>query len=183
MGMSMDKETLLVLYGYVLDEERFFAKEHQDRISFYSGFITTIIAAIVLGSLQASTWYHFAILSVGPLVLFLVAQNAVEGCYRSYLRFLEAITYRAKIEQNLGLTQKLLKEESKREGELYWENEPLVPSRHLMSRRKYVTSEEFILRASRGGYYRVVVRLFRTVQGISVLMFVGLVGIAVWMAL
>ncbi len=182
--MSIDRETLLVLYGYVLDEERFFAKEHQDRVSFYSGFITTIIAAIVVGSLQASTWYHFAILCVGPLVLFLIAQNAVEGCYRSYVRFLEAITYRAKIEQNLGLTREpLKKEEAKRGGEPYWENEPLVPSRHLLNRRKYATSEEFIRRASQGGYHRVVVRLFRTVQGLSVLMFVGLAGMAVWLAL
>ena len=179
----MDRETLLVLYGHVLEEERFFIKEYQERVSFYSGFITTIIAAIVVGSLQASTWYHFAILCVGPLVLFLIAQNAVEGCYRSYLRFIEAVTYRAKIEQYLGLTQKVLKKESTNSGELYWENEPLVPSRHLLNRKKYATSEEFTRRASQGGYHRVVVRLFRTVQGLSVLLFVGLAGMAVWMAL
>ena len=117
----------------------------------------------------------------GPVLLFAVAANAIAGTHRLYQRFIEAITMRAKIEQELGLTRKLSGDTD--EVDCYWPSEPLVPPRHIESRKMYDTSTAFIREVSKKGYRRITWRLFRGVQWLSVLMFIGLVAIAIWAAL
>ena len=175
----MNDNTLLKLYEITINEEHFSIKMHQDRVSLYSGFVSTIIAAVVVGFLQASKWYHFIALCVGPVLSFIIAENAIDGCYRDYRRFIETVTIRAKIEQEMGLTERPSRQSQN--FDLYWPQEPLIPSRYIKARKMYRSSEEFTQELSKKGLHKVVVRLFRIVQLLSILLFLGMISVAVWM--
>ena len=173
----IEAEKFLKIYELIINEEHHYLKEHQTRISFYSGMITAFIAGIIAGIFQASEWFHFAILLVGPISIFSISKIAIDGAFRSYQRFLESITIRAKIEQELGLVNP---RSSKRETlDSYWQSEPIIPIRHIKSREKFESSESFIENRKTKGYHLWTKRLFYIFQGVSILMFVVLVYLTI----
>lgn len=167
----MDSEVRLRLYELALQEEQHFDKMHHDRIAFYAGLLSalTTAALIALMSLLENevTWLSLLLLLPLPLLLYAIAGGAVDGTGRVYLRFLEAIALRAKLEQDLGLTD---------EGQpvdtpprRYWVSESYVLTRYLESRTGFQSSDDFVRRQMSGGYRAVVVRMFRIFQIASVL--------------
>ena len=167
-----DKDALLKLYELIINEEYYYLKAHQSVISFYSGIITLLVAGIVAGIFKASEWYHLGFLCVGPLLIFMISTIAIAGTFRSYQRFLEAITVRAKIEQELELTMQCSRNVNRTD--LYWQLEPIIPIRHLESRKRCKSSSAFIEDLSKKGYHLWTIRLFRGFQLLSALMFLGL---------
>jgi hypothetical protein len=170
-------EGLLKLYELAIDEEHYYLDAHQDGIAFYSGISSALVTGIGIGLFQASEWYHFALLCVGPVLIFAVSTIAVGGTLRKYQRFLETITVRAKIEQELGLT--ITQPSGTNAPDSYWQSEPIIPHRHIGNRRKYESSEAFINAHATMGYHFWATRLFRFFQWLSVLMFLGLLSLAV----
>jgi len=165
-------EKLLKLYKLAIDEEHHYETAHHERIAFFSGFLSALVTGTGFGLLQASEWYHFALLCVGPILIFAVSAIAIDSAFRGYQRFLEAVTVRAKIEQKLGLTSTQRSEASA--PDFYWQSEPIIPHRHIESRRKHESSKSFIDAHATKGYHFWGRRLFRLFQWLSVLMFLGL---------
>lgn len=169
------------LYELAINEEHYYLDAHQSRIAFYSGILSALVAGIVVGLFKASEWYHLAILCIGPLLTFAVSTFAIEGTFRLYQRFLEAVTIRAKIEQALGLTER--RSGNADGSDSYWLLEPIIPSRHIESRKAYETSDAFIKEHATKGYHLWTVRLFRVFQWSSVLMLLGILSLTIWKAL
>jgi len=174
-------EKLLKLYELAINEEHYYGNAHQDRIAFYSGILSALVTGTGVGFFQASEWYHFAFLCVGPILIFAVSTIAIEVAFREYQRFLETVTVRAKIEQKLGLTS------TQRSGasasDFYWQSEPIIPHRHIESRRKHESSRSFIDAHATKGYHLWATRLFRVFQCLSILMFLALLCQAIWKGL
>lgn len=123
------EQKTMKLYKISVEEEHYFFTEHQKRIAFYLGLLSGILTLTVGGFLKASTWYHFGILVVGGLLLAAISVIAKAGTRRIYQRFLETVTTRAKLEQDLGFSQ------NRGDGEGRWvQTEPYSPTRHLESR-------------------------------------------------
>lgn len=165
----MERQDLLKLYEVSVDEEHRWTDSHQARVAFYAGLVTTILAVIGAGVSQANLWQHFVVLGIGSGVLTMIAQGAKEGTFREYQRLLSAIITRAKIEQELGLTEPLLgagHNTIKR----YWPDESLVSRRHFDSRKKHDTSELFMQENERGGYQKEIERLFHRFELLGLLM-------------
>ena len=179
--MTTNKDNLLKLYELAINEEHRFLEAHQARVAFYSGIVSALVAGTVAGLLHSSEWYQIAVLCVGPALIFAVSTIAIDGTFRLYQRFLEAITIRAKIEQELGLTRKC--SSNAHATDLYWESEPIIPLRHIESRKSYESSDAFIKQNSTKGYHFWTVRLFRAFQGLSILMFVGIFTLVIWKVL
>jgi len=177
----MKTENLVKLYELVVKEEHYYVDAHQDRIAFYMGLITAILAAIGAGILQASEWYHFLALCIGPILIFVVSKNAQSGIARFYQRFLETVTIRAKIEQELKLTQQ--SSNNLDATHLYWASEPIIAPRHFNSRRAYDSSETFVKEQLKKGYHSITMRLFGGFQWLSIPVFIGLLVLAIWAAL
>ncbi|MBN1359494.1 MAG: hypothetical protein JW993_02830 [Sedimentisphaerales bacterium] len=97
--------TVIEFYKICVDEEHDFLAEHQKRIAFYTGLLSAVLTLTVGGYLEASAWYHFAALGLGGLLLAAVSVIAKAGTRRLYQRFLETVTTRAKLEQDLGFSQ------------------------------------------------------------------------------
>jgi hypothetical protein len=100
-----------------------------------------------------------AILCAGPLLIFTISTIAIDGTFCLYQRFLEAITIRAKIEQELGLTK--MRSDNADSSNSYWWLEPIIPLRHIESRKGCDSSDAFINEYSTKGYHLWTVRLFR----------------------
>ena len=176
-----EHEELFKLYELAVNEEHHFLDAHQNRIAFYSGILSALVAGTVVGLFQASEWYHLAILCVGPVLIFVVSKIAIDGTFRLYQRFLEAVTIRAKIEQELGLTKK--RSVNTNATNSYWQSEAIIPLRHIRSRKDYLSSNAFIREHSTKGYHLWTRRLFRAFKWISVLMFAGMLSLTIWKAL
>ncbi len=172
---GMGNEELLKLYELVINEEHYFLDAHQNRVAFYSGILSVLVAGTVAGFFQASEWYHLVFLCVGPVLIFVVSTIAIDGTFRIYQRFLEAITIRAKIEQELSLTKK--HSVNTNVSGSYWQSEPIIPLRHIKSREDYESSNAFIKNHETKGYHLWTIRLFRGFQGVSALMFVGILSL------
>lgn len=157
---------LLKLYELFKGEEFHFLNAHHSRISFYSGFLSTLIAATIAGLLKASASWHYVVLFSSSGLILLVIGTAFSATWRPYQRFLEAVTMSAKIEEKLGLTTP----PANPSGERYWyQTEPIVPKRLIESRtvlkrafrkpKHLQTSEEFIAAHKRRGYRQWVITL------------------------
>lgn len=173
-----EKDRFLKLYELAINEEHYFLDSYHSHIHIYTGFISAIFGATIIGLFQSSEWYHFTILSFGPILIFIISTIAIGGGFRFYQRFLEGVTFRAKIEQRLGLTEKGSKEKS--ESELYWKTEPLIPSRHIDSRETSVSSEEFIKKYLTEGYHLWTKRLFHVFQVLGILMLMAIILMIFW---
>jgi hypothetical protein len=177
----MQDDKLLKLYESAVNEEHYFLDAHQKRVAFYLSILSAIVAGVVAGLFQASEWYHLAILCVGPVLIYAVSAIGIEGTFRLYQRFLEAVTIRAKLEQELGLTKK--RSVGTNATNSYWQSEAIIPLRHIESRKDYESSDAFIKEHARRGYHLWTIRLFRVFQGIAFLMFAGTLSLAIWEAL
>ena len=166
---------LLKLYEIVIQEEHYFLEAHQNRVAFYAGIVTALLGALIVGTYNAKEWQHFAFLSIIPLLIFAFSIVFTNGITGIYLRFIEAITIRAKIEQQLGLTmpQITIVDEGS-----YWQTEPLIPQRYINSRKSFQTSDEFINVQSRRGYHATLKIISRILQFVCVILFFGLVFMA-----
>lgn len=150
---------LVELYRIIVDEEHHYLARHHTLATFYTGVITTLLG----GSLIAST--------AGDLALLLPAVVSLAACgfallaryvtATTYRRFLETVTYRAKIEQALGMTVPgRFVNAPKDERTVYWANEPLVYARHLEARRSTDDSKAFVTGQERLGHQRWTSALF-----------------------
>ena len=83
---------------------------------------------------------------------------------------------RAKIEQALGFTKESYFDQHDECS--YWRGEAICMPRHLLDRRKYESSQQFVDIAMKGGYQLVVERVFLAFQGFSVVIFLGLSWVA-----
>ena len=181
MKTNMESEKLLKLYELAINEEHHFLDQHQSRVAFYSGILSALVAGIVAGLFHASEWYHVAILCAGPVLIFTISTIAMDGTFRLYQRFLEAITIRAKIEQELGLT--ISSSGNVTGSDFYWRSEPIIPLRHIESREGCESSDAFIKQYSTKGYHLWTLRLLRVFRWLSILMFAGLLSMTILMAL
>ena len=183
MAMTEPEEydKLLKLYELAVDEHHFYVATHQKRIEFYSGILSALLTGTVIGFLQASEWYHFALLCVGPVLIFAISAIAVQGIFRYYQRLLETITVRAKIEQRLGLTSKQPSGADVLDS--YWRSEPIIPHRHIESRGEHESSQAFIDAYVNKGYQLWARRLFRVFQWLSIVILFALLSLAIWKAL
>ncbi|MCP4590328.1 MAG: hypothetical protein GY842_06275 [bacterium] len=175
-----DQEMLLRLYDLVVREEHYFLDAYQVRVGYYTRLVLAIAGVTVVGLYLASytaEWYHFAALCVGPVLIYALSATARDGCYRFYRRYLEAVTSRAKIEQELDLSTP--RPEAEERDHTYWANEPYVPPRHVTARKRHRSSEEFIRSSMRRGFHRWNERLLRGFEVFSGVAFVGLLFLTV----
>lgn len=178
--MLSDKEDYLKVYELIMKEEQHFLEAHQTRVKFYMSIISVLMAATVAGVMKATIWYHFIILTAGPILSLLASSIASDGTFRLYQRFLESVTMRAKLEQVLGFT-KIPQFDSSIEN-LYWQNEGIVAPRHIESRKEFDSSKSFLEKFSRKGYHHSTKMLFRGFQVLSVLFLFSLIGLSVSVA-
>jgi hypothetical protein len=162
-------------------------------VAYITGLISVLFGSVYLGYNQASRGHHLLLLIVGPVLIIMIAQIGVKVSRQVYERFLDAITMRAKIEQLLGLTKAPANSvtNSPQGGpdkldvntfSKYWENEPIVPTRNLISRNRIGPDIEQELRSEGSyawtkeklgkGYNANVIKLFRGFQLVSVLVIV-----------
>jgi len=174
----IQKKDLLKLYELAVSDQHIFAREHQNRIHFHAGLISALLVATVAGLIKSSHSYHFVALLLGPALIFTISHIAVGATFRLYQCLLEAITMRAKIEQELGLTKSRITE-SKGNNE-YWQSEQIVPYRHIKSRRDFQSSQAFVLANLSKGYQRWTRYLFRLFQLISIFLFFVLLILAIY---
>ncbi|MCK4659468.1 MAG: hypothetical protein KAV82_08090 [Phycisphaerae bacterium] len=175
-----DQDRLLKTYDLVVREEHYFLDAHQKRVAFCATLVLFLMAGTVVGVFMASRWYHFASLCAGPILVYVISSIARDACFRFYQRYLEAVTSRAKIEQDLGLTRPRLEPaQPDAEQDVYWAAEPIIAPRHVISRKHYHTSEDFIRSNMKRGFHRWTERLFRGLEVFSGVAFVGLLFLAI----
>jgi len=182
MANNHEKDTKdkIEFYKIYVEEEHYFITEHQKRIEFFTGLLTAIITLTIYGLLKATFWwYQFVILMFGGILLMMASKIGKAGTQRFYQRFLEAVTTRAKIEQDLGFSNK------RGDGEGKWvEIEPYSPVRHIKSRedQEFYTSKEWVnfhldkkknMKEKKNNYHRVSRNLF------SVVFYVGIIFILI----
>jgi len=167
-----EHQKLLKLYELSINEEHHFLDAHQNRVAFYCGILSALFAGTVAGFFQASEWHHKAFLCIGPVLICALSAIAIKGTSRLYQRFLEAVTIRAKIEQELGLTK--VPSVKTNVTDPYWQSEPITPPRHLKERKKFESSEIFIKKHKTRGYQLWTICWFWCFLVIGVLMLVGI---------
>ncbi|GJQ61011.1 MAG: hypothetical protein SCALA702_00640 [Melioribacteraceae bacterium] len=170
-----DLEKNLKLLELATIEQQKYIDGHQSRINFYSGLISTIIAATFAGFFNSKEDFHYYALIIGPILVYVISLFGIKGTYRIYQGIIEAITKVAKLEQELGLIN-----ESDKSNKKYWKTEPIVPSRHLRDRMESMSSEEFVKNSFNKGYYLWTKYLFYSFQIISIIMIIGLILTAVF---
>lgn len=154
---------IIDLYRIIVDEEKNFLKSHHDRANFFFGIITGLAAGIVIGALKLSQWchsewYHYLLILPGPILMICICGIAIKSIDRFYQRFLEAVTMRAKLEYALDMTKP--PPVSKVLGPEWVIKDPLVPPRHLKSRVRFKTTEEWIDMNRSEGYNKWLKVLF-----------------------
>ena len=176
-GMENNKKTIDFhkLLQLAVEEEHWALDTHQNRVAFYTSFISAILAITVAGFIQVGESIHYWILLIGPLVTFVISIIALDGTFRFYQLFLEAVSIRAKCEQAIGITDP--KQIPKNPPE-YWKDESLLPDRHLNARGSTPSSSKFISQHLSLGYQRPTRRLFLFFQALSVVMGGVLVALA-----
>jgi len=176
---TMEKEDLFTLYRLVIEQEEYFLTEHQKRIAFYVGLLSTLIVGTVAGIYYAKNWYHFVPLVVGPILIVGIASLAKRGTTRLYQRFLETITILAKVEEDLGLTQERNKDS--KVSDIRWvTSEPFVTKRHMDSRAEGKTSKDWVdvHLTKKDNYHGVTMNLFGLAHLLGWLLFAFTVSIA-----
>ena len=152
------------LYNQAWDEEKFYLTHFHHQLVFFGGFVPTLLAATIAGGIQASSRIEYLLLSAGPLVVIVMSQSAIAALTRPYQRFLEAIARKAKLEEELGMSEP----RAARGDESGWVvTEPLVDARHLADRyHRQSASTEGHLRDIRSGREFVDHRLKLGVQSL-----------------
>jgi hypothetical protein len=173
----LERDDLLRLYDLVVQEEHYFLDAHQSRVAFCARTVLVLVAGTVGGVFAAHEWYHFAALCVGPILIYAISNIGRDACLRFYQRYLESVSSRAKLEQDLGLTAP--RPEAEADADRYWAAEPVIAPRHVTSRKQHRSSEDFIKSNMRRGFHRWTERLFRGFEVLSGAAFVGLLFLAI----
>jgi len=139
-----NKTNLIELYKIIVAEEHFFLAEHQKRIAFYTGLISSLLALIITALLKSTVYYPPMIMRFAGLLLIVISEAAKLGTGRIYKRFLETVTYRAKFEYDLGFTKTRYLYENGVQTRNWDETEQYIPTIHIESREKYKSSKDFI---------------------------------------
>lgn len=178
----MEKDDLFKLYRLVIEKEQYFLTEHQKRIAFYAGLLSTLVAATTVGIFYAEKWYHFVLVLIGPVLVIKVSSLAERGATRLYQRFLETITMLAKVEEDLGLT-KARNKDAKPNGKGWVTVEPFVTKRHMDSRveGEIKSSKDWVDAhlVKRENYHGVTMSLFRFAKVLGCLLFGFIVFIVI----
>ncbi|MHC4648845.1 MAG: hypothetical protein ACYTBJ_25590 [Planctomycetota bacterium] len=167
---KQEEEKLLRLYELTIEQEKYFLSEHQKRVAFYTGLISTLVVATVAGLLKCNRWYHYTALTAGPISVAFISHLAKRGADRLYQRFLETITMIKKIEYDLGWRQERNRKPSEKDDWLA--NECLLPMRYLkaVDPSKSKDSEQWVtqhmIRSEKGkrNYNGVATMLFTVVK-------------------
>lgn len=167
---DLEKEDLLKLYEVIVQEERYFLSEHQNRINFFQRISAALFAGSVLGI------YYFSlrlapVLMLAQIATVIIAWIGYKGVSKLYQRFLEAITTRAKIEHDLGMTTK--RNEDINENK-WFIHEPYINSRYMKTRNdSSTTSGDWVQAHKRikGSYDDTAWILFLTIIILSSLLF------------
>lgn len=175
--LFMEHSDLLRLYEITAEDHRQSTQWQHERFAFFVKLIVAVVAATIVGIFEASTWYHFAFLSCGPIISALLAIFGRRSVLRSHDAILKAVTVRAKLDQQLGLTKPLAIPEG--EQDMYWDGEPLITPRHIKSRKDHKSSDDFIRSGSTGGDRITVKWFFGTIITFSVLMLLSLLVLSV----
>ncbi len=152
-------DDLFKLYELAIDEHHYYIDIRDSRVTFYVGILSALVTVLGVGLFQASEWYQFAFLSLSSLLISAVSKIAVEATRLTYRRQLESITVRAKIEQQLGLTQVSWADAA--DSHSSWASEPLIPARHIAVRESHDSSDAFILRNLAKGSQLWTERMFK----------------------
>lgn len=158
------------LWEKAVDEEHEFLNAHHSRVNFFVTILSTLVGATVAGAMKAVLPIHFLLLLSGPVLVAYLSEVAIEGTFRFYQRFLEAVVLRAKFEQLLGF-HKCPTYDSAR----YWGKETLIQERYMERRCLYTSSQDFVVQNSNLGYQGVAVRTFRCFQNTGCILAVLLV--------
>ena len=148
---KLSRDELLSLLNVFVKQEEEHISAFQMQLRIFWAVIPAIGAATLVGIVNASRPVHYLALVVGPGFLIILCRLAKTATNRHYLRFLEAIAQRAKVETALGMTADGILDGYPE----LWAGEPLVAYRHIASRRSYKSSAEFVELESRKGLNRI----------------------------
>ncbi len=167
---KLTDKTLLEIYKTTLGEEQFFTTLFENRLSFYSGLLSTIITAVVLGIFYAQTATEYTALLFGPIVLIFISLSGINAAKRGTTRVYKVLAVRAKLEQALGLTKPQKYRQS--DQDIYWNSEPISDTEHISIRKSYKSSRDF----SNGGVNNKGNLLHQTIRFYSFFIFLGIIG-------
>lgn len=187
----MDNKEYLDLYKIAVDEEHQDVDTHHKIVMFFASYISGLFVTTFIGLRFAEKWYELLFLIILPVLCYILGDLAIKVSAQYYIRFLDSVTMRGKIEQILGLTDKgHLTDPNKNS---YWADEPLIPTRNLLSRRaddfkvfinakgkSYEGSQAWVQAHMDKGYHKSVKKFFNVTNIISVVMIVGLVFMAIY---
>lgn len=151
------EDMLLKLYEHALGEQHYYLTKHYTYINLYTGLLSALVGATVLGFVGAKTALEYIFLCFGPASVIIVSLIAIWSGSRSYQAFLEAVSQRAKLEYRLRMMDSRAGEEDL---ERWWISEPLVATRHIASRDRYRSSLCFVEAEKTRGMQRVARVLF-----------------------
>jgi hypothetical protein len=179
--IGLDTKDLLKLYEITIKEEHFHLESQQKRAIFFMGFISTLIGINIYGLIQVISYNNIFLLFLFLIVSFLIYMMALLGkksTSRFYNRFLNSVTTRAKIEEELGLTYP--RKYKNKDKASTWSNEPLIPTKYLDARFKYndKDSQQFVIDKENEGYQRLINMMFNIFMliglGLLTIIFIGI---------
>ncbi len=100
----IDKNNTLELYKIIINEQIEYLKMRQNRVKFFMGITSGLVAGTVTGIFKSTEWFHFALMLLGPIMIIAVCNISKKSVFRLYQLFLETVTMRAKLEQLMGLS-------------------------------------------------------------------------------
>lgn len=173
MTRQIEEKVLLEMLDLAATDERFFIDAHQKRIQFFVVLNTTLFGACIAG-ITKSNDFDVAPLVIVPLLVIFTSHYGKLGVRSLYVRMLETIATRAKLEQILGLTEP---QDSKKAG-AYWAREAIVNTRYIESRQKYLSSQEFIQQGASRGFQKTIGNIFTLFQIMALVLGLVLVVIS-----
>jgi len=173
----MEEKKDLELLKLIIEEEHYFIEAHQKRIEFYTGIITALFVGLGLGIVQITEWYHFIYIGIASLMIPTISIIGIKGTFRLYQRTLESITMRAKIEQKLGFTNKIIYDEALTD--MCWKEEPLIPLRYLKSRQEYESSKDFVNHPQNRVYHNLTIKIFGMFSFLGIVLFIFFIALGI----
>lgn len=149
------------VYAAIVRESSDQARQHHSAVQIYTALLTALIAGVASVFVSGNGAASLVVGILGSGLGIYVAQTAVTFTFREYQLWLQIITMRAKLEQNLGLTVGGCMASRPD----YWGKEPVVFPGHFASRTDYSESSRLWVEIrSRQGNQRVAELLFRAYQ-------------------
>lgn len=166
----MDKDNLIKVLELTMKEEQFYLGVFQKEVAFFWSTISAIVVASLVGLYKSTEWKHYLFLIIAPLMLIVLTSFIQYSLFRTYQRFVEVITTRAKLEAVLGFDNLIVPDNSK-----YWTGESILVKRHITDRSTYRTSQGFIDFVSERGLYRIYSQIMTFVKVISLVLIAVLI--------